>query len=374
MTRSGWRTTCALATLMHASVLLADTASAEPPAGYTLRFAEEFNGGGVDFTNRWDSYWHRWNVRHLAGNNDKAVKAADHERLRGSRTVGDLLRSSGLPRKSNYLHEVRGGKMRLRAWPVPGELRDEFLGFPYVAGMVAGPRAHAQKFGYWETRLRVTSLSKGQHFALWLLPDDHGWPPEIDMLEVVSGDGWLYANTHVKNGVAPPITYVKPSGRMNAWMTVGFEWTPEELIWTIDGKQIRRHWPDIGDRPMYPLMSWEIGGNWPGSPDGSTVWPAEIMVDYLRVYEKTGSSSTPSTPSSGGSNGNSGGSGSSSGGDNSGGSNGGNSGNSGNSNNAGNSGSQSNTKLDLSAWDIKQGQIENRWSRKAFRRMNRRMR
>jgi hypothetical protein len=29
-----------------------------------------------------------------------------------------------------------------------------------------------------------------------------------------------------------------------------------------------------------------VGGNWPGSPDGSTVFPNRMQVDYVRVYRK----------------------------------------------------------------------------------------
>ena len=69
-------------------------------------------------------------------------------------------------------------------------------------------------------------------------------------------------------------------------MTVVFEWPTKEMIWTIDGKQVRRHTATIGAKPMYPLFSWEVGSNWPGWIDSSTPWPAEVVVDYLRVYEK----------------------------------------------------------------------------------------
>jgi hypothetical protein len=29
-----------------------------------------------------------------------------------------------------------------------------------------------------------------------------------------------------------------------------------------------------------------VGGNWPGSPDGTTVFPQTMLVDYVRVYQK----------------------------------------------------------------------------------------
>jgi len=34
-----------------------------------------------------------------------------------------------------------------------------------------------------------------------------------------------------------------------------------------------------------------VGGSWPGSPDATTVFPQEMLVDYVRVYAEPGSSS-----------------------------------------------------------------------------------
>jgi hypothetical protein len=29
-----------------------------------------------------------------------------------------------------------------------------------------------------------------------------------------------------------------------------------------------------------------VGGDWPGDPDSSTRFPADMLVDYVRVYER----------------------------------------------------------------------------------------
>jgi beta-glucanase (GH16 family) len=39
------------------------------------------------------------------------------------------------------------------------------------------------------------------------------------------------------------------------------------------------------DTSFHMLLNLAVGGNWPGSPDGSTVFPAEMLVDYVRVYQ-----------------------------------------------------------------------------------------
>ena len=33
------------------------------------------------------------------------------------------------------------------------------------------------------------------------------------------------------------------------------------------------------------IFNVAVGGNWPGSPDASTVFPQEMVVDYVRVFQ-----------------------------------------------------------------------------------------
>jgi beta-glucanase (GH16 family) len=37
-------------------------------------------------------------------------------------------------------------------------------------------------------------------------------------------------------------------------------------------------------RPFVFLPSFAVGGTWPGLPDATTVFSAEMQVDYVRVY------------------------------------------------------------------------------------------
>jgi beta-glucanase (GH16 family) len=43
----------------------------------------------------------------------------------------------------------------------------------------------------------------------------------------------------------------------------------------------------VFDHPFFMLLNVAVGGNWPGSPDSSTVLPQTMLVDYVRVYKKT---------------------------------------------------------------------------------------
>ena len=40
------------------------------------------------------------------------------------------------------------------------------------------------------------------------------------------------------------------------------------------------------DKPHYFIFNVAVGGNWPGSPDSTTVFPQRMIVDYIRVFQK----------------------------------------------------------------------------------------
>jgi hypothetical protein len=37
--------------------------------------------------------------------------------------------------------------------------------------------------------------------------------------------------------------------------------------------------------PYYMILNIAIGGSWPGPPDNTTVWPQEMVLDWVRVYQ-----------------------------------------------------------------------------------------
>jgi beta-glucanase (GH16 family) len=43
----------------------------------------------------------------------------------------------------------------------------------------------------------------------------------------------------------------------------------------------------VFDHPFYILLNLAVGGDWPGAPNSETVFPAQMLVDYVRVYRET---------------------------------------------------------------------------------------
>jgi beta-glucanase (GH16 family) len=52
----------------------------------------------------------------------------------------------------------------------------------------------------------------------------------------------------------------------------------------MDGKETLNVKNNIPDNKMYIIINTAIGGNWPGNPDKSTIFPQTMLVDYIKYY------------------------------------------------------------------------------------------
>src|SRR5258708_40257293 len=70
------------------------------------------------------------------------------------------------------------------------------------------------------------------------------------------------------------------------------EWEPGTIRFYVDSTLYATfnssQWPAGGawvfDHPFFIILNVAVGGSWPGSPDNSTVFPQQMLVDYIRVY------------------------------------------------------------------------------------------
>ncbi len=272
------------------------------PEGYELTFEDNFDqlnlidrlnaepkaNGRNAAIRSWESSFTGWGVRHLEGNNDQALKADVNFQGFGGKSLGE---------HGVQLHEVTAdGTLRLFGRQTPDGLQPQF-GLPFLGGMMSAQGLHAQRYGYWEVRLRASNVSTGHHWALWLIPDDNSWPPEIDMLEVVGSNPenpsdaqHFFFNSILSDPNTDEYTRVIPPRGREAWYTIGFLWDENDMRWFLDGEEVRQR-PSLQlDKALYFLISPEIGGKWVGAPTGGTKWPMEIELDYVRIYSKSDAS------------------------------------------------------------------------------------
>jgi len=104
---------------------------------------------------------------------------------------------------------------------------------------------------------------------------------------LIHGDLWS-GNVHVTRDGQP---------FRNGFHTYRVDWEPNSITWYVDGVQYQRRTPAdlngktwVYNHPFFMIMNVAVGGYWPGYPDGSTVMPQTMTVDYVRVSDVGGSS------------------------------------------------------------------------------------
>ena len=183
--------------------------------------------------------------------------------------------------------EVRDGVLHIKA-----ERRDALYDGKqrtYTSGMMSTHDKFAQGYGRFEIRCKVPS-GKGLWPAFWLLPEPLAWPPEIDVLEILGHQpNKVYMTHHFRTQQG------EHKSHGGSWAGADFsadfhefaiEWSPDAIIWFVDGVERFRSADSIPRAKMYLLVNLAVGGDWPGAPDEKTKFPATFDVDYVRVYEK----------------------------------------------------------------------------------------
>lgn len=162
-------------------------------------------------------------------------------------------------------------------------------GFAYTSGAMTTFGSFTQAYGYFEIRARVPS-GAGLWPALWMLPADKSWPPEIDILEFLGRDkANVWMTYHWVDGKG---AHQKDGGGASSpdWTadfhTYGLQWRPGLLVWYIDAKEVKRvQGTHVASDPMFLLLNLAIGGDWAGPPNASTRFPATFDIDYVRAYQ-----------------------------------------------------------------------------------------
>ena len=270
--------------------------------GWKLEWQDEFNGKDVD-ESKWEWEQNCWG----GGNNElqcytdrhknsfiddgKLVIQAHKETFRG---LADLEESGSKEKKT----------------------------LPYTSARLRTKNKGDWKFGRIDVRAKLPA-GQGLWPAIWMLPTDNKYGTwaasgEIDILEMVSqpadkANKEIHATLHYgrtwpnnKNTGSPYI--FTESDPTTDFHTYSIEWADGEIRWYIDDhhwvSQYASGWwtqvPDEngdlynveGNAPFnerfHLLLNLAVGGTWPGDPDNTTVFPARMEVDFVRVYSCPG--------------------------------------------------------------------------------------
>lgn len=172
----------------------------------------------------------------------------------------------------------------------------------YTSARLLTAGTYAKRYGRFEARLKLPR-TQGLWPAFWMLGDGGAqWPNngEIDIMENIGREpSNSYGTLHgpgYSAGEAVSSRYTLPNGQQfaDAFHTFTMDWEPNVVTWYVDGQQFaRKTSADLGgdpwvfNHPFFMIMNVAVGGHWPGYPDGSTVMPQTMSIDYVRVYELT---------------------------------------------------------------------------------------
>jgi len=192
---------------------------------------------------------------------------------------------------------VQDGSLRLYGANEPIRT-SEGVWYPYQSGMVTTGRSSylmdaeprfGFTYGFVEARVRVDA-GRGLWPAVWMLPLSHEARPEIDILEILGHrPDTIEMHMHVDNDDGNSTVFganYSNESTTDGWHVVAVNWSPESVTWYIDGVERFRVAQRIPAEPMYLLANLAIGGEWPGDPDGLTVFPATFEIDYVRVWQQ----------------------------------------------------------------------------------------
>ena len=247
--------------------------------GWTLTWSDEFNGpdgSGVD-PNNWtfDTGGSGWGNNELEYYTSGTANAAISN--------GALVITATTDGASNY-----------SCWYGPCQ---------YTSARLNTAGKFAQQYGRFEARIQIPE-GQGVWPAFWLLGQNigtAGWPAcgEIDILENIGRTpDTVYGTTHGPgpgnypgDGLSGAFSAGSPFG--GGFHVYATEWSADAvafyvdgaLYWTVTPSQLPAGASWVWNQPFFILLNFAVGGNWPGSPDGTSSFPQQMLIDYVRVYQ-----------------------------------------------------------------------------------------
>jgi beta-glucanase (GH16 family) len=165
----------------------------------------------------------------------------------------------------------------------------------YTSAKIISKNLFDVKYGKIEGRMKCP-MGKGLWPAFWMLGsniDTVSWPQcgEIDIMEHINNEPKIHGTAHWNN-----VGHQYLGGTINTdpavFHTYSIVWDANSIKWYMDDQLYyilnisnNTNGTEEFHKKFYLILNLAVGGNWPGYPDASTVFPAEFVIDYIRVYK-----------------------------------------------------------------------------------------
>ena len=182
-------------------------------------------------------------------------------------------------------------------------IKENYQGSAYTSGRILTKGKQAFTFGRVDIRAKLP-VGQGLWPALWMLGqsiDQTGWPAcgEMDIMELVrlnpaQVNGSFHWGALPASEQSVTAQYTLTSGDFSQKFHVF------SLIWEMDDAEIlvdNVQYSKVShatagnggypfNAPFFTIFNVAVGGTWPGTPPASTVFPQQMLVDYIRVFQK----------------------------------------------------------------------------------------
>ena len=174
-------------------------------------------------------------------------------------------------------------------------------GSTYTSARIKTQGLFSARYGRVEARIRLP-FGQGIWPAFWMLGTNItsvGWPQcgEVDVMENIGREpsvnhGSLHGPGY-SGGNSVTGLFTLPGGARfsDDFHVFAVQWAAQSVAFSVDGITYRTVTPAtlppgapwVFDNPFFLILNVAVGGNFPGSPDASTMFPQEMIVDYVRV-------------------------------------------------------------------------------------------
>lgn len=164
----------------------------------------------------------------------------------------------------------------------------------FTSGRIKTRGKYKLRYGRVAARMRLPT-GQGIWPAFWALGENYSfatWPAsgEIDFMESIGSEPFSVHGTLHGPGYSGTQAIgfhysfsggIKPSDGFHVYSA---DWTSERISFAVDGVTygavIRQNLPPgspwVFDHPFFLILHVAVGGNWPGPPNSSTVFPQEL--------------------------------------------------------------------------------------------------
>lgn len=193
------------------------------------------------------------------------------------------------------------GQLAIVGKPVPPVLKCYYAACRYTSAKITTRgKLVVSPAGKVEARIKLPE-GQGLWPAFWMLGStcpQVGWPDcgELDIMESKGSLPTLSSSAMHGPGYSGQTPFANwqrfPSGSITDFHTYSVEWNPRSVRWLVDGVQhyqvgatdIRAFGKSVLGKSFIVILNLAIGGHFDGNPRSDSIFPATMLVDYVRVF------------------------------------------------------------------------------------------